>query len=380
MSGGLSSLRTAVVTLGCGLVLFGSALLLRGTFAPAPLHGIPLLAADGTASRRVNASAISLGPLEADDFASGSPSRSAAQLLAQIEDNDMPPPPAVTEPEKPTPQPAPPAVELLDVQPEQTVSKPALTMDFLWQERQEEQLARIAYGIEWLSRQSQLSFPDRITVETTPTHAEVFSAPPERETTALIKIERTAEDRDRFSLEVRTAPVADVLSVLSELAGLKLELAGGVSGRTTLTLREVTLGEAINSVLQQTNLGVERDEHLLRVMPRQMAEERALHREPMITRRYTPRTMRSVELLPLVRPLLTPRFGRMTVIPDRTSPLCPEPGKALPSDVLVIVDRAAVHAAVTKLLQELEPLTPQPMPKAHNSMRENTWLLEQKSE
>jgi hypothetical protein len=82
----------------------------------------------------------------------------------------------------------------------------------------------------------------------------------------------------------------------------------------------------------------------------------------MITKRYTPRAMRSVELLPLVRPLLTPRLGRMTVVPDRSSPLCPEPGRSAPGDVLVIVDRAAVHIAVAKLLQELEPLTPMPTP------------------
>lgn len=359
MSGGPSSLRTAVVALGSGLALFGSVLLLRGTFAPAPLQGVPLLAADGVGHRRVNATQVSLGPLETDGFDSH---RSAAQLLAQIEEDDMPPPPAKAEPEKPAPNSASPAVELLDLQPEPPTTKPALTMDLLWQERQEERLARIAYGIEWLSRQSHLSFPERITVETVPVRPEVFCPPPEREATALIKIERIAEDRDRFSLEVRTAPVADVLSTLCELAGLKLELAGGVAGRTTLTLREVTLGEAINTVLQQTNLGVEREERLLRVMPRIMAEERALHRQPVITRRYTPRTMRSVEVLPLVRPLLTPRVGRMTVIPDRTSPLCPEPGKAVPGDVLVIVDRAAVHDAIAKLLKDVESLAPQPMP------------------
>lgn len=360
MSGGPSSLRTAVVTLGCGLVLFGSVLLLRGTFAPAPLHAVPLLAADSQADRRVNAAAVSLGPLETDDFDSP---RSAAQLLAQIEDDDMPPPPpAKPEPEMSSPPPTSPAIELLDVQPEPPATKPALTMDLLWQARQEEQLSRIAYRIEWLSRQSHMTFPERITVETTSPRAEVFSPPPERETTALIKIERTADDRDRFSLEVRTAPIADVLSTLCELAGLKLELAGGVTGRISLTLREVTLGEAINTVLQQTNFGVEREEHLLRVMPREMAEQRALQREPMVTRRYTPRTMRSNEFLPLVRPLLTPRLGRMTVIPERNLPLCPEPGKPLPGAVLVIVDRAAVHDAVAKLLQELEPLTPQPMP------------------
>lgn len=355
MSGGQSSLRTAVLTLGFALVLSGSALLLRGAFMPAPLQAARPIAHIGAARGRVTASMVSLGTPEGDE---------PTQLLSQLEDDDLPPPPPApaaptlkTEEDAPARRPTAPAVELLDAQPQPPAAAPALAIqpfETQWLERNEQQLARIASGIEGLSRQSLVMLPERVIHEPAPARTEVFCPPPERDVTALIKIERTAEDRDRFSLEARNVPIPELLSTLCDLAGLKLELARGVSGRVTLTVRELTLGEAINAVLQQADLGVERDEHRLRVMPRTAAEERAVQREPLVTKRYTLQSIRAAELLPLVRPLLTPRVGRMTVMPERSSDPCPPPGRTSPAEILVIVDRGHVHEAVARLLSEVD--------------------------
>lgn len=355
MSGGQSSLRTAVLTLGFTLVLSGSALLLRGAFTPAAGPASHPIAHIGSARGRVTASMVSLGTPEGDE---------PTQLLAQVEDDELPPPPPgpaapalKLDDETPAPRPAAPAVELLDAQPQSPPAATALSIqpvETQWLERNEQQLARIASGIEGLSRQSLVMLPERVIHEPAPARTELFCPPPDRDVTALIKIERTAEDRDRFSLEARNVPILELLSTLCDLAGLKLELARGVTGRVTITVREVTLGEAINAVLQQADLGVERDEHRLRVMSRTTAEERETQRQPLVTKRYRLQSARAAELLPLVRPMLTPRVGRMTVMPERSSEPCPPPGRTSPAEILVIVDRGTVHEAVARLLLEVD--------------------------
>lgn len=366
MSGGQSSLRTAVLTLGFALVLSGSALLLRGAFTPTATPASPLMADNRAPRGRVTASVVSLGMPEGDDVAHTSLKVEPTQLLSQLEDDDLPPPPPGPADPLSNPDPAPtvpraavPEVELLDAQPSLPTQPdaPAATIppfETQWLERNEQQLARIASGIEGLSRQSLVMLPERIIHEPAPARTEVFCPPPERDVTALIKIERIADDRDRFSLEARQVPIPELLHTLCDLAGLKLELAHGISGRVTVTIREVTLGEAINAVLQQADLGVEREEHRLRVMPRSMAEDRATQRQPLVTKRYPLQSARAAELLPLVRPLLTPRVGRMTVMPVRSKEACPPVGLTAPAEILVIVDRDHVHDAVTRLLSEVD--------------------------
>lgn len=318
------------------------------------------------------ASPVSLGALETDDAAPLKTSRrlstSPTQLLTQIEPGDIPPPPNPdSEPISDSldafqPRSAP-SAELMDVEPMPPVPTPTMTAAPasatvpLSNERQELQLARIALGIEQLARQATQTIVERIAIEPSPVRPDVFVTPAERGTTAIIRIERTAEDRDRFSLSVHAAPVQDVFDVLCDLAGLKLEVAPEVTDRVTMTIRDVTLGEAINAVLKHSNLGVERDEHWLRVMPRTMAENRALRQQPLDTQIYRPQVLRCAEVLPLIRPLLTPGIGRLAVMPDPAGKLCPEDSELLSgmaSEILVIVDRAEVHAEVEKLLRELD--------------------------
>lgn len=364
MSGGQAGLRTAATTLGLALTIIGVFSLVRGFTARSPAADPSLRFASASPLSKRTAASVSLGPLETDDPPLTRTVRKLAtlptQLTSQIEADETPPPPA-----KPTDTNGPgstddlvprkaPAAELMDLEPmPDATPRPAPECC----ERQEQQLARIALGLELLARQVAQTAIDRAAAEPVPVRPETFSTETDRTATAVIKIERTAEDRDRFSLGVQAAPVSEVFRVLCDLAGLKLEMAPAVTERVTLTLRDVTLGEAINAVLQHTNLGVERDEHLLRVMPRALAEDRALRQQPLVTRIYRPQLGRMVDVLPLVRPVLTPRIGRVAVMPDPAGRLCPDPATIPPcgpSEMLVIVDRAEVHTAVAKLLKELD--------------------------
>ncbi len=378
MSGGPASLRTAAMTLGLALGILGVAAALRGMLASQgkPGEAMSLMAyASMIRPTKPTASPVALETVETDPPQQTTPVRrvssSPATLLAQIDPEDFPPPPAkATERDDFDPADAlfprrAPTAELIDAEPMPEPFAPptpaiapapaAVVADCC--KSQEQQLARIAFGIELLARQATQTMIERATAEPAPVRPEVFSPLNDRESTAMIKIERTAADRDRFSLEVKSAPVRDVFGMLCDLAGLKLEFSPEVTERTTITLRDITLGEAINAVLQHTKLGVEREEHLLRVMPRGMAEDRAMRRQPQITKIYRPQVIRMADLLPLIRPVMTPRTGRLAVMPDPAGRLCPDLANtfpSLPSEILVIVDRAEVHTEVAELLKELD--------------------------
>ncbi len=381
MTGGLANLRTAAIALGLALVVIGAFSLIQATTSHSTgnQRDPALRFASAYRAGSTDAAPVSLGPLEIVDpppktRTARKLSTSPAQLLAQIDSDDVPPPPAKpTDGDDPVPDSKgeippqrSPAAELMDLEP--IPATPSRTGSIAQAapeccERQEQQLARIALGLELLARQTTQGIIERTASDAVPRRTETFVAPASREATALIKIERTADDRDRFSLEVHAAAIGDVFGVLCDMAGLKLELAPEVTERVTLTLREVTLGEAINAVLRQANLGVERDEHVMRVMPRMMAEDRALRQQPLVTKIYRPQMVGMAAVLPLIRPLMTPRIGRLAVMPDPAGRLCPDAGHpfpGLPSEILVIVDRAEVHTEIAKLLHELDALTPSP--------------------
>lgn len=368
MPGGPSGLKTAATALGLALAIVSGYSLVQtiSTWSPHRGDESTLRFASASPLTKRTATPVSLGPLELEDAPIARNVRKMgthpAQLTAQIELDDLPPPPETTD-DKHTESLTPPAAELLNLEPMPSatsatdeVKSPPVTDRF---DRQEQQLARIAFGIELLARQAAQSAMERVAAEAAPVRTEMFVAETDRNATAVIKIERTAEDRDRFSFSVHAAPASDVFRTLCDLAGLKLEMSPAVTERITLTVRDVTLGEAINAVLQQSNLGVEREERLLRVMPRAVAEQRALRQEPLITRIYRPQVVRLADVLPLIRPILTPRIGRLTIMPDPAVPLYDETVSTLvelPSEILVIVDRAAVHTEVEKQLKALDDL------------------------
>ncbi len=375
MSGGQAGLRSAAKALGVALAIVGAFSLIRGFVAESPrsnrMDSSLRFASASPLSKRAAASVL-LGPLETDDLPRSHTVRSLStqptQFTAQIELDDTPPPPAkptdsddlnVTEDRAPQ---KPPVAELMDVEPmpaEQTPLPPESKLPTGPEccERQEQQLARIAFGIEMLGRLGTQAILQPAPIVPTQVPLETFVKESDRAKTAVIKLERTAEDRNRFSLELHAAPVDEVLRLLCDLANLKLEMSPEVTERVTLTIRDVTLGEAINAVLKQADLGVEREEQRLRVMPRIMAEERATRRQPLVTKTYRPSVASVSAVVPLIRPLLTPRLGRLAVLPDSTRALCPDvasPGSSTPTEILVIIDRAEVHAEVEKLLKDLD--------------------------
>ena len=62
---------------------------------------------------------------------------------------------------------------------------------------------------------------------------------------------------ERITLDVRDAPVVDVLRLLAEHGGFNLVVDDTVTGRVTLRLENVTIEEAFDGVLAGHDLGYE---------------------------------------------------------------------------------------------------------------------------
>lgn len=79
--------------------------------------------------------------------------------------------------------------------------------------------------------------------------------------------EETAPATKPITLHLRDAPVADILRVLADSAGLNLVLHPDVKGTLTLDLREVPWPRALEIVLKSAGLGSELRGNVLYVAP-----------------------------------------------------------------------------------------------------------------
>ncbi|MBL8916820.1 MAG: secretin and TonB N-terminal domain-containing protein, partial [Archangium sp.] len=78
----------------------------------------------------------------------------------------------------------------------------------------------------------------------------------------------------RVSFEFVNADVTSVLRVFAEVGKLNLVTADSVSGKVTMSLRNVPWDEAFQAVLASKGLGVERTRSILRVAPlKELADE-----------------------------------------------------------------------------------------------------------
>jgi type IV pilus assembly protein PilQ len=119
-----------------------------------------------------------------------------------------------------------------------------------------------------------------------------------------------------LSVDLRDAPVADVLRLVAELTGQQLVLDGGVTCRLTLRLSGVRWETALEHSLRACGLASDMDEGVLRVAPAQrLLEERRQQRALQdAQRRASPAGpirvplsyARAEELAPLLQKLLGP--------------------------------------------------------------------------
>jgi type IV pilus assembly protein PilQ len=80
----------------------------------------------------------------------------------------------------------------------------------------------------------------------------------------------------RVSLEFVNADVTSVLRMFADLGRFNLVAADSVSGKVTLSLRNVPWDQAFEAVLASKGLGMERSDSIIRVAPlKELADEAA---------------------------------------------------------------------------------------------------------
>lgn len=89
----------------------------------------------------------------------------------------------------------------------------------------------------------------------------------EAETSSIsLKREETAEMGSRYSLEFRDADLKDVLRALAQENRLNIIIGEDVTGRLTLSFKNVSLMEALDAILKINNLTRIRDGEIIRVI------------------------------------------------------------------------------------------------------------------
>jgi len=127
----------------------------------------------------------------------------------------------------------------------------------------------------------------------------------------------TRDGEARISMDVKDAPVVDVVRLLAEVGGFQVVFDPGIDCKLTLKLNDVTWPAALDVSLKSCGLGRDEEGGILRIASlKRLTEERAAERkfreekEASAPRRVTTYRLsyaRAQEMAPIVKRLLSPR-------------------------------------------------------------------------
>src|SRR5579862_7889803 len=133
---------------------------------------------------------------------------------------------------------------------------------------------------------------------------------------AAILLAASPAPETRLALDLKDAPIEQILGALAEIGGLQVVVDPGVNCKLTLKLMNAAVGTAIDAVLRACSLGSEEANGILRVAPvARLAEEARAERQLKEAQEAAGRKRlalihlnyaRAQDLLPLVKRLLPP--------------------------------------------------------------------------
>lgn len=150
------------------------------------------------------------------------------------------------------------------------------------------------------------------------------------------------QDASLFSMEFRNAELKDVLRALGQENHLNIIISDDVDGKLTLSFREVTFEEALESILKINNLTSFREGDIIRVMKSPFGEGEA----DLATKIIPIHFANAKEMQESIKGLLTKK-GNVTV--------------DVRTNALVIRDYAWNMAKIHDVVKELDSKTPQVM-------------------
>jgi len=150
------------------------------------------------------------------------------------------------------------------------------------------------------------------------------------------------KEESLFSMEFRNAELKDVLRALGQENHLNIIISDDVDGKLTLSFREVTFEEALDSILKINNLTSFREGDIIRVMKSPFGEGEA----DLATKIIPVHFGSAKEMQESVKGLLTKK-GSLTV--------------DVRTNALVVRDYAWNMAKIHEIVKELDSKTPQVM-------------------
>jgi type II secretory pathway component GspD/PulD (secretin) len=165
-----------------------------------------------------------------------------------------------------------------------------------------------------------------------PSEEEAATDPKTQQLESYLKLPRDKNIKIT-SLDFREAPVADALRSLLQLINVNLMLSQGITGTVTILFSDVTIEEAINTLLNAYNLSFAWEGSILRIFPRESA--------PTITRIFRIQHASLTALKTTIDGMISPAPRGKCEIDTRTNSL-------------MITDTAAKLAEVSELLPQLD--------------------------
>lgn len=131
---------------------------------------------------------------------------------------------------------------------------------------------------------------------------------------AILRAEANAQNPELFSMHFQDAEITEVLNMLGHLAGVNILAGQDVSGKVpAANLQNVTIEEALQSILRSSGFAFERDGNFVFVMTQAEAEARAQLKRKLITKIYRPHYISAQDLQMLIVPLQTKDVGQIAV-------------------------------------------------------------------
>lgn len=163
----------------------------------------------------------------------------------------------------------------------------------------------------------------------------------------------------RLVIHSRDADVRNLLEQLAEQAGLNILASESVQGTVTVNLQNVTVDEALSTVLKAAGYVSRRDGSVLYVGTSAdfAALEKSLDR--IGTRVYRPNYVAAKDLSQLLTPLLTPSVGKLSISTPPATGIAPDNGSSggdsmSQQDALVVQDYERVLVEIDQVYRELD--------------------------
>ncbi len=166
-------------------------------------------------------------------------------------------------------------------------------------------------------------------------------------------------DQAGIQLELRDADIRDAIHTLAKLAKLNVVMSSSVQGKVTVSLNGLTPRDAIFAVLRVPGFVSQEHEGVLYVGTEQEIQNLGYLTDQIATRIYRPNYTPAKELESLIKPLLTPQIGLVTVSTAADNGIAPDPSNAggdkyAGTDVLIVRDYERVLKEVDRVVQEVD--------------------------